>query len=88
MPNRTRQDDRRGHGVGNNIGTKVDPTKANRLDQRGAGAYAPPPPSAGGGSASSEFAAGVAAARPQGSGAKLGQAKSRTMGSPRLGGGA
>jgi hypothetical protein len=79
MPKRTRATDRRGHGVGDNVGTAID-AKANLQDQRKAGAYGPP---ASGPSTSSEFATGVAAGRPQGAGASLGQAKSRTMAAPR-----
>lgn len=80
MPKKTRATDRRGHGVGDNVGTAIS-AKPNLQDRRKAGAYGPPTPTAGG--AGSEFAAGVAAGRPQGAGATLGQAKSRAMSAPR-----
>lgn len=71
MPKKTRLDDRRGHGRGDNV-SGVNRKKANLQDQRKKGAYSPAAPST-----KSEFTAGVssAAMRTQGAGAK---AKTRT----------
>jgi hypothetical protein len=74
-----RINDRRLHGNGNNTGTTIA-AKSNLQDQRKTGAYGPTPAATS--STSSEFAAGVAAGRPQGAGTTLGRAKSRTMSAP------
>jgi hypothetical protein len=83
MPKRTSLTDRRGHGVGDNTGTKVT-AKANLQDQRKKGAYAPKPPAA---TTSSEFAAGAAAGLGR-TPATQGKPPARTTGkAPKLGAG-
>lgn len=74
MPRAEANTDRRRHGRGDNVGTKIT-AKANLADQRSKSRYAPPAPTAG-----SEFSAGVSAGRPMSRGATVGQGTTRSVG--------